>query len=210
MRYSIYTLASPIDNTIFYVGKTVDLKTRFKAHLNLQHADSAFKNQIIEFILNNGSMPVIEELDFVECVYRQDEDYVNELEIYWIHQLYAWGMPLCNIAGLKKKQIYKRRYEHILKESFGEKLIAFVKEKKTKILNFISEVMEADNLTVKEKAFLINGSAYYFNNLIEAINKKNDIECYFIVDNYEVLIRENVSVSIIRHYTKPHDKENIS
>lgn len=63
MRYSIYTLTNPISNSVFYVGKTINLKTRFKGHLNLKDADNSMKNQIIEFILHNSAMPIIEEIE---------------------------------------------------------------------------------------------------------------------------------------------------
>ncbi len=128
MRYSIYTLSNPITNAVFYVGKTVNIKTRFKSHLNIKDADNSMKNQIIEFILHNSAMPIIEEIDYVDCVYREDEDRVNELEVYWIWQFKEWGFDLCNVDILKRKVKYSRRYSHVLKRSAFEATIVFLQK----------------------------------------------------------------------------------
>jgi hypothetical protein len=73
----------------------------------------------------------------------------------------------------------------------GEKLIEYVKTKKQKITTFISGVLSADDLTIEEKSDLINGCAYQYNEVIAAVNKKNDMDLPFINDNYDSLLSCN-------------------
>jgi len=62
----IYTLSNPIDNSIFYVGRTINLNVRLSGHIN-QLCYKSKKNDLITKILKSGLKPIIEELDSIEC-----------------------------------------------------------------------------------------------------------------------------------------------
>lgn len=172
MRYSIYTLTNPLTNEIFYVGKAVDLKTRFKGHLNLSAADNKLKNNIIEFILHNSAMPIIEELDFHECIFREDEDYVHELEMYWIQQLKSWGISLINNEGLKSKPKYYRKYSHILEESTFEIIVKTIVRRWDKLNNVYKQIVESTIITEDERSILYQHLTDAWNECLSYWNNK--------------------------------------
>lgn len=157
MRYSIYTLTNPITNEIFYVGKTIDLRVRFKAHLSLRTADSDFKNQIVEFILSSGKMPIIEELDYIEFTDKIDNQEVNRLEIYWINQMKQWGFNLCNIHGLSGRKLYQREnnsYE--LGGYLFDDILEIINKKSSWYRDLKYKTEYDNNITSKEKVLLID------------------------------------------------------
>lgn len=171
MRYSIYTLSNPLNGEIFYVGKTINIKTRFKSHLNIKDADNEMKNRIIEFILHNSAMPIIQELDYIDCIYREDEDEVHELEMYWIWQMKAWGFPLCNIEGIKKPPKYRRRYSHVLKESGFEVTLRYIRRRWRKIYRLYQEINGYSHLMPEEVKLLNNSLIDSWNIFLNEVGK---------------------------------------
>lgn len=175
MKYYIYTLTNPLNGEIFYVGKTVNMETRYRQHLNFNFADKNLKNEVIKFVLEQSAVPIIEELDCVDCVYREDEDYVNELEIYWIHQLRAWGMPLKNKHSIYKPTKYSRIYSHILKESTFEFIIKAIIKRWDKFYALKNRIEADINLTLDEKEFLYQDITIGWNETLDFWNKHLDI-----------------------------------
>lgn len=194
MRYSIYTLAHPSTNLVFYVGKSVNTSNRFKAHLNIKESDKSIKAAIINFMLENGFMPIVEEIDYYDCKYREDEDYVNDLEIYWMHQLKSWGMPICNYRGLYTTQKNVRNFSHLLKESTFEYIKRYIDEKSDKLSEIKRQIEAATNLTEWEKSKLLTMNKKAWNDILERLNKNFNLE--FPLQEYtpiqaELLLQES-------------------
>lgn len=80
MTHCIYGLINPINNKIFYVGKTTDkrLKTRLRYHTN-RFDKNDNKNLVIENILLLGFAPQIKVLEWVF-----NEEKINKIEKNWI------------------------------------------------------------------------------------------------------------------------------
>jgi hypothetical protein len=86
----IYTLTDPITKSVKYVGKTKDLKCRFKKHINESKRKRTYKEKWIDSLVIKGMLPIMDILDIV-----------NELEwsfyeMYWISQMKTWGFELTN------------------------------------------------------------------------------------------------------------------
>ena len=78
----VYLLRNPFDGTVFYIGQTVySLTERLRGHLS--EKQKGVKSAVISDILNNGSLPIIEELEHSE--YSQGSiELLNDREIFWI------------------------------------------------------------------------------------------------------------------------------
>lgn len=75
----VYCLRNPLDNKVFYVGKTIcSLSKRLKDHKNDKNKDTE-KSKIIKLILDSKMDVIIEEIEFVDDVLLLDER-----EKYWI------------------------------------------------------------------------------------------------------------------------------
>jgi hypothetical protein len=88
MKYYIYTLEHK--SIVFYIGKTIDLKTRLRKHISESKLKRTYKENFInKIILNNGTI----DINIIDIVELGSEDY---WEIYWIEQFKQWGFKLCN------------------------------------------------------------------------------------------------------------------
>lgn len=90
MTVFIYSLEHPITHEIRYVGKTRNLKERFKNHLNKLHNEATHKRNWITKLRKDGFKPLLQILDEV------DEKDWHFWEKYWIDQIRQWGFNLVN------------------------------------------------------------------------------------------------------------------
>jgi len=90
MTTYIYTLTDPITNQIRYVGKTINLKERYKNHLRSNPGTHC--SNWIKSLRNKNLVPLIEVIDETDS-----EDWAS-LEQYWIAQIRAWGFNLVNLT----------------------------------------------------------------------------------------------------------------
>lgn len=98
MKGYIYNLWDSIETNIFYVGSTVNPKSRFYEHRrDLCKWDDTKQMYVRQYKTSIG-MSIIEEVDFSE------RDYLYSLEEYWIYQLKAWGFDLINMYTPKYKK----------------------------------------------------------------------------------------------------------
>lgn len=105
----IYQLINPIDNNIFYVGKTINsLKNRLTAHLN--DGINKEKTKVIKSIKDAGLSPLIQELEVIECSNDDEELIALERESYWVNTIKDNGNKLCN--GELPKSQHKLRLSH--------------------------------------------------------------------------------------------------
>lgn len=78
MEIYIYTLSHPITNEVRYVGKTINIKRRYKQHLYDKR--TSHKASWVKSLKNDGLKPVMNILEI--CTFENWE----EKEKYWIKQ----------------------------------------------------------------------------------------------------------------------------
>jgi len=150
MKYYIYTLE--YDRKIFYVGKTIDIKKRYSKHVSESIKKRTHKEKYIYSILNKGEkfdITILDEVDF---------GLENEMEIYWISQLRAWGFNLLNYnkggeggdnwTGRKHSQDTKEKLSKIMLDriSKGQKLQSLKGEENGRSKLTSKEVLELRKL----------------------------------------------------------------
>lgn len=89
----IYTLSNPIDNTVVYVGKSINPRVRYNTYIK-QAKGNKRKNLIINWVkslLKNGLKPKMEIIDEIVGEWEW-------LEQYWVAQFKAWGFNLKNMT----------------------------------------------------------------------------------------------------------------
>lgn len=121
--YKIYKLIDPIDNSIRYVGLTINsLKQRLKSHRN--ERSKSHKTFWIQSLKAQGKSPIIELIETTDSY-----ELACEKEIYWIDKLKSDGNKLTNHAsgGNKNK---KMSDEVRLKMSLAQK----ERHKKSKLI----------------------------------------------------------------------------
>lgn len=88
----IYTLVDPNNQDIKYVGKTSNPVVRLQRHIQISKKyENSNKSRWIKSLLEINKKPLMEIIE--EC----NDNNVNDLEIYWISQMEAWGFNLLNI-----------------------------------------------------------------------------------------------------------------
>jgi hypothetical protein len=121
IKYYIYTL--DYLGEIFYVGKTIDLKKRYKNHIRESEKKRTHKEKFIYSVLNKGesiNISILDEVDF---------GFENDMEIYWISQLRSWGLRLLNYnkggeggdnwSGRNHKESTKEKLRKIMQEKIS-------------------------------------------------------------------------------------------
>ncbi len=90
----IYSIKDPRDYQIKYIGKTIDIKRRFKEHLQPSYLKAnTYKNNWIKKILVEGLQPIFEVVE--ECF----EDEWEERERFWISYYRDLGFNLTNMCS---------------------------------------------------------------------------------------------------------------
>jgi hypothetical protein len=109
----IYVLINPLNNGIFYVGYTYNLKKRLYEHqysYNLN--DNMYKKFVIKKILNAGLKPEIKAIDECDYVFNDELNMFEHerLEIYYIKKYREEGVKLTNLTdGGKNPPTSKRK-----------------------------------------------------------------------------------------------------
>ena len=90
----IYTLTDPRTHEVRYVGQTINtLHNRLHEHIKDRKGVLGWKANWIKSLHSIGLSPIMEEIDSTS---NQEE--LDQLEIYWIHQMRTWGFRLTNLA----------------------------------------------------------------------------------------------------------------
>lgn len=109
MKGYVYTLSSKTPDNVYYIGSSVNPKIRLSQHkaesgiFEWDEKLQLYKKPPIdksEFILS-----IIDEIDFVS---RKE---LLDLEVYWIHQFYAWGFTIKNYIENTKHFRFGIKYE---------------------------------------------------------------------------------------------------
>lgn len=91
----IYALVDPRDDTIRYIGRTIQKKVRLQQHLNEVNINKE-KDRWLKELKKQGLAPKMETLETLEC--RESE--AEKRERQWIRHLLSIGTPLTNIRGV--------------------------------------------------------------------------------------------------------------
>jgi len=91
VNVTIYALCCPLTSEARYVGKTINLYTRVRAHL--YEKSPSYKKNWITSLKNRGLKPSVKILEVIEN--SNDEDW-QERERWWIHNLKQDGCRLTN------------------------------------------------------------------------------------------------------------------
>jgi group I intron endonuclease len=92
-RIYIYSIKDPIDYQIKYIGKTIDIKRRFKEHISLFYlTTNTLKNNWIKKLLSEGLQPIFEIVE--ECPRNEWE----VREKYWINYYRELGFDMKNMC----------------------------------------------------------------------------------------------------------------
>lgn len=112
ITFNIYILRNPIDNSVFYVGKTKSqLPHRLKAHIynsNIiidrpyQRINQA-KGEVIRNIISMGFSPQIELVETITVVTELEGINAEYKEIFWIEYYLKQDQPLTNKIGVTRK-----------------------------------------------------------------------------------------------------------
>lgn len=82
LHYYIYTLTNPANNTVFYVGCTVNLKSRLNDHISNHNPRLALKRrEYIDDLKAEGITPVMDVIDEVDS---NNSRYVYRIELAWV------------------------------------------------------------------------------------------------------------------------------
>jgi predicted GIY-YIG superfamily endonuclease len=87
----VYELVDPRDDSMFYVGITIDLYERYKQHMHC-NGSNAQKDSKIQEILASGHLPVMHTLDRAEALIE-----ARIKEDYWIVTRLEQGAVLLNL-----------------------------------------------------------------------------------------------------------------
>jgi hypothetical protein len=87
----IYSLCDPNTTEIKYIGKTNNIKSRYKGHVRF-NSKNGYKKNWIDKLKKNNQKPIIEVIDEVSSLEWRF------WEKYWISQCKAWGFKLTNLT----------------------------------------------------------------------------------------------------------------
>lgn len=180
MVYYIYTLSDPITNQVRYVGKTMNLSSRYNHHLCTPKKANYYNKNWIKSLKSKNLLPIME---VVEEFLDEKECLMNE--IYWISQFKTWGFKLTNLTegglgctGIKCSEETKNKLSKI---KTGSK---FSKEQKDKLS--ILKLLKFEDKDFKDKIYKNlpkkvkgedNGNAKLKNfQVIEIISRLNNNE----------------------------------
>jgi len=94
----VYGLINPINNSLFYIGLTNNLKRRLSEHVRLKYNPN--KDKIIEDIISKGYKPDIIELDSTDIIWNKSKNKFKHdlLEKEWIKRAKTCGNMLTNMT----------------------------------------------------------------------------------------------------------------
>lgn len=162
----IYTLSHPITNEVRYVGKTINLKRRYKQHLYDKR--TTHKCNWVKSLKNEGLKPV---LTVIEVCY----DNWQEREIYWISQFNNLTNFLDGGGTNYVKQTSNETKEKIRQANLGKRLTDEHKFKISQNTNNKQKIL-IDNIlynSITEAANILQLSWFSINRRLKSENYPN-------------------------------------
>jgi len=100
----IYCLVNPIDNSIFYIGRTTtSLKLRLRMHVSNLKNGNKRKQAIILDIQNAGKKVLIRELEEFQPIHDMEYTGEHDREKFWINKFSSEGEPITNRSAFRIK-----------------------------------------------------------------------------------------------------------
>ena len=190
----IYTLECPIKHTIFYVGKTGNVKERYHTHCKPNSRGGKKITNYLIYLRRQQLKPILDIID------QSEEDDWSWLEKYWISQLKAWGFKLLNTTDGGEK---KYHYNH----SEETKMIIRDKQKGRKQSEEWCNNISKGRLGIKF-------SKEHIENLSKSHKGKGPINVkkpvYKLNKNFEILDKYESITDALDSLNVPHDAGSIS
>lgn len=165
MEIFIYGLVDPKTISIRYVGKTVNIKNRYKFHIKYDNKDT-YKLRWIKNLKSVGLLPSIILLDIAT-----PKDWEKK-ERYWISFLKEMGEPLTN--GTEGGDGRTKGFKH--SQSACEKIRQAVKNRPKELREIVAKKvslkLKGRPLSENNKIGLKNAHLNYWNNISEDERRK--------------------------------------
>jgi hypothetical protein len=119
--YQIYALIDPRDNTVRYVGISIDADERFISHLHDPNA-SLPKTRWIRELRQEGLSPVMQILETIEAG-ANALSLACQRELHWINEMQRRGYTLLNVMGVTRDysaSYYPRPLSNMLRKDEGK------------------------------------------------------------------------------------------
>lgn len=172
----IYGLKNPIDNKIFYIGKTT-MSIDARAGCHISEKKNGKKNNIIQDIIAAGKDVIVEEIEFIESESILEINYkLSEREKFWIEYFNEEGglsniqhspclksrkilnwikanndwfkdSAICTITGMDKGNFSKYKKEGVFPEKYLQQIINYISK-----IGFISDDPISENNRPDNKA----------------------------------------------------------
>lgn len=112
----VYSLRSPLDYNVFYVGRTITPKIRLQAHSTDYNALAVNygKRGVIQKIREADRLPIMRFIDKTEIRTRIDYWEADFKEIYWIQKYKEYGWNLMNIRDIDRNLLTMEYYSKYL------------------------------------------------------------------------------------------------
>jgi hypothetical protein len=152
----IYSLAHPLTEIVFYVGKTTDAKTRFITHINAPNNKYAKDKKYIAILKEISDIKLIPIFKVHASTSIRSQSHA--LEKHWIRHFQKISPILCNIQ-LTQRPPSKRSspYEDLSRQSTTIEQDAIISSKRTP-----ADLIELSRLTGLSKcrilSFIVQGS----------------------------------------------------
>lgn len=105
--YHIYLLRDPRDESVRYVGRTLNPKRRYNAHLN-DKCDGSYVRARWGWVSELRSISLRPTMEIVETLFAPIEGaLVSERECRWIFHLFKQGANLTNVDCIRMPRLYR-------------------------------------------------------------------------------------------------------
>lgn len=109
----IYALINPVDGSVFYVGRTNNLRNRYRNHAFGSASAGSGLSRVIETVKRKGSVPLMGILEFVDesddWILREEYWIKYGLEKSWPLRNYGKGGGMCKLFSYQIQEI-KEKY----------------------------------------------------------------------------------------------------
>ena len=96
----IYALINPINNLVFYVGATADVKKRLSSHKTDRYISKSKKSLVLREIIESG---IDAEILILDVCYGEEPE-IRFYEEFYIELMRSWGFYLPQLSQSKYKR----------------------------------------------------------------------------------------------------------
>lgn len=109
MKGYVYAIGSKHEDNIYYIGSSLNPKIRLTQH--------KAESKVFEWdeVIQLYKKPSVDKSEFIlsiiDEIYFSSRKELLDLEVYWIHQFYAWGFNIINYIQNTKNYRFGIEYE---------------------------------------------------------------------------------------------------